>query len=69
MVRGTTGREVSAELGSQAIVVYEEERMKGAWVTVRKAIALIYEDLGGGGMTRKKSCRRSWNLTMWGSSG
>ena len=70
VVRGTTEVEVSAELGTQAMVVYGEERMKWAWVTNRKKQSRsMYGDLGGGKMIRRKSCRGSWNSTTWGSSG
>ena len=41
VVRGATGAKVSKELGTQATVVYGEDRMKGAWVTNRKAIVVF----------------------------
>ena len=69
VVRWTTEAEVSVELGTQARVVYGEERMKGAWVTNRKAITVFVRGLRGGKLIRKKSCRGSWNSTTWGSSG
>ena len=39
--------EVSKELGTQATVVYGEDRMKGAWVTNGKAIAVFVWGLRG----------------------
>ena len=48
VVRGTTEADVSQQLGTQTTVVYGEDRMKGAWVTNSKVIAVFVRGLKGG---------------------
>ena len=71
VVRGTTEAEVSVELGTQATVVYGEERMKGAWVTNRKAIAVFVRGLRGGKDDKKEELQGKLELNnpgiKWGN--
>ena len=66
VVRGTTEAEVSVELGTQATVVYGEERMKGAWVTNRKAIAVLVRGLRGGKDDKKEELQGKLELNNQG---
>ena len=54
MVRGTKEAGVSVELGIQATVVYVEERIKGAWFTNRKVIAVFVRGPRGGRADKKE---------------
>ena len=73
VVRGKTEAEVSVELGTQATVVYGEERLKGAWVTNRKAIAVFVRELRGGKDEKKEELQGKLELNnpgiKWGNRG
>ena len=73
VVRGKTEAEVSVELGTQATVVYGEERLKGAWVTNRKAIAVFVRGLRGGKDDKKEELQGKLELNnpgiKWGNRG
>lgn len=71
VVRGTTEAEVCKELGNQATVVYGEARLRGAWVTNRKAIAVFVRGLRGGKDDKKEELQEKLILnnpgTKWGN--
>ena len=71
VVRGTSEAEVSVELGTQATVVYGEERMKGACVTNRKAITVFVRGLRGGKDDKKEELQGKLELNnpgiKWGN--
>ena len=71
VVRGTTEAEVCEELGNQATVVYGEARLRRAWVTNRKAIAVFVRGLRGGKDDKKEELQEKLILntpgTKWGN--
>ena len=71
VVRGMTEAKVSVELGTQAMVVYGEERMKGACVTNRKAITVFVQVLRGGKDNTKEELQGKLELNnrgiKWGN--
>ena len=71
VVRGTTEAKVSVELGTQATAVYVEDRMKGACVTNRKAIAVFVQVLRGGKDNKKEELQGKLELNnrgiKWGN--
>ena len=71
VVRGTSEAEVSVELGTQATVVYGEERMQGACVTNRKAITVFVRGLRGGKDDKKEELQGKLELNnpgiKWGN--
>ena len=62
MVRGTIQTEVSAKVGTQVTVVYEEERMNGACVMNRKAITVFVRGLREGNDDKKEEMQGKLEL-------
>ena len=71
VVRGTTEVEVSVQLGTQATIVYGEERLKGASVTNRKMIAVFVRGLREGKDDKKEELQGKLELKnpgiKWGN--
>ena len=66
-MRGTTEEEVRKAVHDQVVVTFGEKRVRDAWITNRKSIAVFIRNLRGGKEDKKEELAAKLNVNNgWG---